>query len=221
MDAPAQPQSPAAVPEDPLKGAYEKGLIDYWHILRKRKWLILIVLGIALACDFIWTLRTVPEYAATSRIAIYRESTVSQELPTAQSSSQDDDYAVTLATQVKLLESDTLIQQTIRKLELGNNVSFMPAASGGSAASGGDAHVTQAREAAMIATFKKHLKVAIIPGTRLIDVRYVNQSPELAATVANAVAAGLVELNLRSRFEATMQASEWLFKATRRFAGEG
>jgi capsular exopolysaccharide synthesis family protein len=205
-----QPDPGPLPPGRPLKEAHERGLIDYWHILLKRKWLILMALSITLACDFVWTLRTVREYAATSRIAVYRESTANEELPTAQSNTQEDDYTVNLATQVKLLESDSLILQVIRKLELGNNANFMPLPSAGSRANVSDARATQIREAAMVGIFKSHLKVAIIPGTRLIDVRFVNRSPELAATVADAVSAALVELNLRSRFEATMQASEWL-----------
>jgi polysaccharide biosynthesis transport protein len=206
-----QQSSPSLLPPGgSLKGAREPSLIDYWHILLKRKFLILIIIGIALASAFLWTLRTVPEYAATSQIAVYRESAVNEEISTTPSNAPEDDYAVTLATQVKLLESDALILQIIGKLELDKNPSFMTVPAGGSRAADADAHAAHAREAALIATFKKHLKVSIVPGTRLIEVRYVNRSPELAAAVANALAAGLVESNLRSRFEATMQASEWL-----------
>jgi succinoglycan biosynthesis transport protein ExoP len=206
-----QPAPSLLPPGGSLKGgAREPSLIDYWHILLKRKLLIGIILGITLASDFLWTLRTIPEYAATSQIAVYRESAANEEISSTPSNAPEDDYAVTLATQVKLLESDALILQVIRKLELDKNPSFMTVPAGASRAADGDAHAAQAREAALIATFRKHLKIAIVPGTRLIEVRYVNRSPELAAAVANALAAGLVESNLRSRFEATMQASEWL-----------
>ena len=68
------------------------------------------------------------------------------------------------------------------------------------------------RTTALLGGFKGNLKVSLIPNTRIIEIHYRSTDPALAANVVNALAATYVEQNFKTKFESTMQASDWLSK---------
>jgi len=67
-----------------------------------------------------------------------------------------------------------------------------------------------ARASALLGAFKGNLRVLLEPNTRIIDIHYRSPNKELAARVVNAVANTYIEQNFKTRFESTMQASDWL-----------
>src|SRR5262249_34702876 len=68
------------------------------------------------------------------------------------------------------------------------------------------------RVTALLGGFKSNLKVSLIPNTRIIEIHYRSTDPTLAASVVNSLAANYVEQNFKTKFESTMQASDWLSK---------
>jgi capsular exopolysaccharide synthesis family protein len=52
----------------------------------------------------------------------------------------------------------------------------------------------------------------LIPNTRVIEIHYSSTDPQLAASAVNTLAAIYVEQNFKTKFESTMQASDWLSK---------
>src|SRR5206468_9256665 len=64
----------------------------------------------------------------------------------------------------------------------------------------------------LLAGFKGSLRVMLEPNTRIIDIHYLSPDKQLAAKVVNALAATYVEQNFKTKFESTMQASDWLSK---------
>ena len=67
-----------------------------------------------------------------------------------------------------------------------------------------------ARANALLGAFKGNLRVLLEPNTRIIDIHYRSPNKELAARVVNAVANTYIEQNFKTKFESTMQASDWL-----------
>jgi capsular exopolysaccharide synthesis family protein len=68
------------------------------------------------------------------------------------------------------------------------------------------------RTSAALAGFKASLQVSLVPNTRIIEVRYRSADKNVAARVVNTLANTYVEQNFKTRFESTMQASDWLSK---------
>ena len=60
--------------------------------------------------------------------------------------------------------------------------------------------------------FHGRLHVALIPNTRIMEIHFASTDPQLAATAVNTLAATYVEQNFKTKFESTMQASDWLSK---------
>ncbi|MGH9649749.1 MAG: GumC family protein, partial [Terriglobales bacterium] len=126
---------------------------------------------------------------------------------------EDWNYTVAIDTQVRVLQSDTLAQEVIRKLQLDKSPSFAgdlanpqkdPEASS-------EPPMSQAeRDEIMIGIFRGSLGVNAIPNSRIVEIRFNSPDPDLAARVTNTLAQSYIEQNFKTKFESTMQTSEWL-----------
>ena len=96
----------------------------------------------------------------------------------------------------------------IRSLGLDKNPQF--AGPGANTESSGTAAPDPAKENALLARWHEGLQVTKIQRTRMIEIRFLSPNPKIAAQVVNTLATSYVEHNYKTRFESTMQASEWL-----------
>src|SRR5262249_43225545 len=62
----------------------------------------------------------------------------------------------------------------------------------------------------LLGSFKGSLRVLLEPNTRIIDIHFRSPNKDLAARVVNTLASTYIEQNFKTRFESTMQASDWL-----------
>lgn len=205
---PAVPLDPAAYGARPqVESAPAMFTVaDYWRILLKRKWIVIAVLLIVVTLTTVYTLRMIPMYDAVGRISVNRPNT--EFLNFKDAGNQDDDLQVSIETQVRILQSDSLALVVIKKLGLDHAQG--PAKPNGPIADA--APVDSERETTMLAGFKGNLHIINIPNTRLLEVRYSNSDPKLAATVVNTVIDSYIEQNIKSKFNSTMQAADWLSK---------
>jgi succinoglycan biosynthesis transport protein ExoP len=187
------------------------GLTEYWRILLKRRWTVLATALAMLVVVTIATLRTTPLYEATARIAISQNENDGIGI-SSQNANPDYayDYNMELDTQAKILQSDTLALNVINALGLSRNPKF----AGKLATTSPDAEqaltVDPAREAKLLDIWRENISVSKIQRTRMIEIRFTSPDPKLAAQIVNSLASAYVENNFKTRFESTMQASEWL-----------
>src|SRR5467141_1387372 len=186
----------------------EPHLYDYLLILRKHQWLILSFLLAVVTLVAIATFRMQPIYVATTRIELDREN--SSILPFQGPDSYDlmmdlDNY---IATQSKILTSETLALQTIRNNGLSARPEFS-SPSGPSEAIAIGSLANQKRPPGL-GQFLGSLSVKRVPNSRLMDVSFESTDPQLAARVVNAHIAAYIEQNFSSKYEATTRASSWL-----------
>jgi succinoglycan biosynthesis transport protein ExoP len=186
---------------------HEPHLYDYLLILRKHQWLILSFLLTVVTIVSIATFRMQPVYVATARIEIDREST--NFLPFQGQDSYDyfvdlDNY---IETQSKILASESLALQTIRSSGLAGNPQFGSSTPSDAVATGSLANQKRPPE---LGAFLASLSVKRVPNSRLLDVSFESTDPQLAARVVNAHIENFIQLNFRSKYEATKRASTWL-----------
>ena len=117
--------------------------------------------------------------------------------------------------QVKILQSDTMAELVIRRLNLDARPEFAGKAqtqsSGGITVSESPAQESS-RQEQLIRKFQGNLKVQQVPDTSLVEIKYSDPDPSLAAEIANAITATFIEQNVKSRYDSTMQAADWLSK---------
>jgi len=191
----------------------EAHLLDHLMILRKHLWLMVSFLLAVVTIVTIATYRIQPQYDAVARIQIDRENT--NVLPfNSNNSTYDayDDLETYIATQSKVLVSQTLALQTIKSLGLDRDPRFGGHAKNPSAievAAVKDGDGPQSAPAAL-GPFLGALKVTRVPNSRLVDVTFAATDPKLATQIVNAHINNFIEQNWRSHYAAATQASTWL-----------
>jgi capsular exopolysaccharide synthesis family protein len=183
-------------------------LYDYLLILRKHLWLILSFLVAVVTIVTIATFRMQPVYVTTARIEIDRENT--NILPFQGADSYDfmmdmDNY---IETQSRILTSATLALQTIRNSGLIPHAEIQGAPTGSEAITSGS--LANHKRPPELGEFLGSLSVKRVPQSRLLDVNFESNSPQLAAQILNAHIANFIENNFRSRYDTTNKATVFL-----------
>jgi capsular exopolysaccharide synthesis family protein len=186
-------------------------LLEYWTILRKRRWIVISVLLVSVAMAGLMTSRQKPMYSAVGRIAINRESAINLGTKDSQFvlDGGDSDYTVDMETQIKVLQSDATSYQVIKALNLDVSPEF-----GGSPNKQMESslQVDSAAQSGILNAFRGGLSISSVPATRILEIRYSSHNPKLAASIVNQIVKSYIEQNLRARFEATAQTTDWLTK---------
>ncbi|HEX6802660.1 MAG TPA: polysaccharide biosynthesis tyrosine autokinase, partial [Terriglobales bacterium] len=156
--------------------------------------------------------RSTPIYDAVGSIAINKPDPM---LTSLRDGNTPIDYydPTDLDTEVRILRSDLLALQVIKEL----NLDKLPEFGGHGESTSSSLELTtdtlqpdSARANALLGAFKGNLRVLLEPNTRIIDVHYRSPNKELAARIVNTLANTYIEQNFKTRFESTMQASDWL-----------
>jgi polysaccharide biosynthesis transport protein len=159
------------------------------------------------------SLRQTPVYDALGRIAVNKADS---NLISFKDSTPDIDYVYEqsdLDTEVRILQSDLMALQVIRQLNLDRRPEFGGHSDQKQANLVADPLQTDSnRTSALLAIFHSKLHVTLIPNTRIMEIHFTSTDPQLAASAVNILAATYVEQNFKTKFESTMQASDWLSK---------
>jgi exopolysaccharide transport family protein len=190
----------------------ESALREYMRVLIKRKWMVIsVVVGIFMVVA-VASLRQTPIYEAVGQIVINKADS---NLITFKDSGPVMDYydPSDLDTEVRILQSDLMALQVIRNLNLDKRPEFGGHSDQKQPNLVADSLQTDSsRTSALLASFRSNLHVTLIPNTRIIEIHYNSTDPQLAASAVNTLAATYVDQNYQTKFESTMQASDWLSK---------
>jgi capsular exopolysaccharide synthesis family protein len=186
-------------------------VVDYWRILNKHKWTVAACTLVMVSLATLVSLRATPKYDARARLAIHREATdVLGFQDMGSTGGEDWNYTVAIDTQVRVLQSDTLAQEVIRKLQLDKNAAFAGDLANPEPDPSAPTMTPAERDEVMLSIFRGSLSVTAIPNSRIVEIRFNSPDADLAAKVANTLAQSYIEHNFKTKFESTMQTSEWL-----------
>lgn len=195
-----------------LNEGQDSFLREYLRVLIKRRWIIVGSLLLIVGVVAISTLRSTPIYDASGSIAINHMDPVVLNLKDNGTSGSDYYDPTDLDTEVRILKSDLLALQVIRQLGLDRPAGGARQSSSGLPLTTDSLQTDSPRTSAALASFKGSLQVSLVPNTRIIEIHYRSPDRTLAARVVNTLANTYVEQNFKTRFESTMQASDWLSK---------
>ena len=196
--------APSMLPWD--QAPREPHLLDYLIILRKHQWLIVTFLLTVVTVVTIASFKMKPVYQAAARVEVDKEAQTMQPFADSNSFGEYEDSENYIETQSKILQSETLALMTIKSMDLGRYPEF-----------GGNPNAMAFQrlggispKPAILGAFLGRLGVSRVPNSRLIQVQFEAQDPQLAAQVVNSHLQNYVEQNFRSKYDATIQASNWL-----------
>lgn len=206
--------------ELPYHGTFEEPgpslLLEYLRILRRRKSTLILIIFLGLLASVLLTLPQTPIYQSRGSVEIQNINENFLNMRNVNPTADGSDSLLPgsdLNTQTKILESNSLLERVIVKLDLGKRM-FPDGGSGRIAAwrkalglykgSQATSHET------ILSAVTKNLKITTEANTRLVEIRYDSTDPQLAADFVNALTSEFVEQNLESHWKTTQQTGEWL-----------
>lgn len=197
----------------------EIDLRAYWHILVKRRWLVLSVLAAAAGISLLLTLMATPMYRATAVMQIEKDE---QNVIQVGAVSTQNAEASFLQTQYQLLQSRALAARVADDLDLDavalerlNQPGWLdrviglvrPAPKGAESAKDPDPKGTLSEATEVI---RGGLSVVPVAETSLVQINYDSAVPAFSARVANAIAESFIASGLERRFGASSYAKTYL-----------
>ena len=214
---PARARYVDAVVDDYLDASDSEGLLEYWRVLRRHKATILVGAFLGTLLGFLVSLPQTPIYRARTAIEIetFNENYLNlrEVNPTTAGGSVASELDI--STQVKVLESRSLVEKVVDRLRLHERPEFQHAptrlASWRRALGVPESPLAPIREQALeVAAGNFH----VVPSrrTRIVEIFSEWPDPELAAEFANTLAETFIEHNLETRWKSTQRSGEWLTK---------
>ena len=188
------------------------------RILRRRSRIIAVTSITVVVLAIIFVSVVGPVYTATSTVLIDpRRTNVIDTNNQAVSSSFGSDDAVT-ESQALLIQSVSLLQLVVERLKLADDPEFAPppgivdTVKGlfSSTNSAPGARPEDVAKSKAVERLQKRLKVARQRTTFLIDINATSREPAKAAAIANAVGEAYFLEQVRSKYDATKAAADWL-----------
>jgi capsular exopolysaccharide synthesis family protein len=176
-------------PEDPEDSGGSLPVSHYLWVLRRHKWRLLAFVVLAVASTVIVSSRLTPYYESTATVDIDRlapTGVIGQEA----TGGRVNDSDFFLATQMKLIASDSVLRPVVQSLKLPVPKDSRP-----------DAPVSL-----------PYLVVTRPPKTYLLQISYRSPNPALAADVANAIAKSYINHSYAIRYEASAGLSVFMTK---------
>ncbi len=198
------------VPLQPWLPPQESALREYFRVLIKRKWTVVGCLAAIFTIVAIASFKMTPIYEAVGRIAINKPDSNLVNFKDSGNGGGDYSDPTDLDTEVAILQSDLLALQVIKALNLDKMPEFGGRPGPTDSLAPDPLQADNTHTSGLLGAFKGGLRVALKPNTRIVEIRYVSTNPQLASSVVNTLANTYVEQNYKTKFESTMQASEWL-----------
>ena len=195
--------------------SHESALGEYVRVLLKRKWTILACLFTIFSIVALASLKMTPVYEASGSIEINKPDSGLVNFNNSPTFNLDYYDPTELETEVMILQSDLLALQVVKELALDHRPEFggkVPALASSLDLAPDPLQPDSGRTSALLANFRGNLKVTLSPNTHIIKVSFRSPNKELTATVVNTLMNTYTENNFKSRFDSTMQASDWLSK---------
>lgn len=193
-------------------------LPEYWQILRRRKGTLILIVFLGLLTSLLLTLPQTPIYQARGSIEVQNLNENFLNMRNVSPTADDGGSYMPgsdLQTQANILQSESLLDRVVAKLDLGKQL-FPEQGSGRLSAWRKALGLPEGKHAStrekILALVAKNLKISTGANTRLVEIRYDSTDPQLAANFVNTLTAEFVQQNLESHWKTTQQTGEWLIR---------
>lgn len=193
------------------------GLIEYWRILRRHTGTLLLIASVGAIIGFLVTLPQTAIYQVRTSLEIVALNqnflNMKQSSPLNDSGTSVD--TTDIQTQIKILQSESLIDRVLAKLKSGQKSDSTAAPETSRIAPWRkllnlpDPEPADPREQS-ISYAKKHYKVRASGQTRIVEITVDSMNRQIAADFANTLTSEFIEQNLESRWQTTQHTGEWL-----------
>src|ERR1700676_4768765 len=193
-------------------------LLEYWRVIQMRYATVLVALLVVFMIGLFATFRGKPVYEARALIEIQKEN---PDVPTLQELFQIEGVSdAYIETQNRILKSENLARRGITQLGLEKLPEFTRRSGSWQIAREKPAPVRaelgissppdKAVPEEVLKNFEERLTVEPVKRSRLIEVTFESNDPNIAAQVVNTLTSAYIDANLEARWQAAQKASDWL-----------
>jgi len=203
-----------------VQTAKELELRDVVLVLRRRKGMILALFGTGLLCAALAVALATRHYTSTATIEINKDSGTGLGMVdlsgVATGLGDNSEINMDLLTEQAVILSENTALRVIEELKLDTQAPYaIPAGKGGKPTAlelerGLPLEKAPLERDRVLGLFHKRLHVALIKGTRLINVSYTDTDPARATQIANASVEAYINEYTQARYQASSRASAWL-----------
>ncbi|MDI3253876.1 MAG: polysaccharide biosynthesis tyrosine autokinase [Bacillota bacterium] len=181
---------------------------DLRKIVLKRKWILIVCILLGVIVGGCIAFLSVPQYQATASVDIdlTRSTNIGISNLIQQRLVGEDSASERLLTQIQIMRSDTVLLNVIHTLDLYHKRPFAEVFR----KTPYNGTLTPKQRAALLQIMSGNLKILVLPGTNLVQVKFSNPDPVVATNVTNAIVDAYMERDLRARYEGTLRVSSWL-----------
>ncbi|MFL6415713.1 MAG: GumC family protein, partial [Bryobacteraceae bacterium] len=201
----------AVLPPEFLAEPQSGSIIDYWRALARSKKVLAICSTAGLALGLGVAFLQPAAYRANSSLEIQDVKTDASKILSPTPETAATDPLADIQTQIKILQSRTLMENALSKLNIKSERGLAPHADERSIWTRFfESAPTEDKQETLVEKALKSLKVTESGQTRIVDVSFEGSDPALAARLVNALTAEYIEQNLKARWEINHRTSEWL-----------
>lgn len=196
----------------------EINLLHYWRVVTRRRWTVYLAVAAVGLVALIGSITATPLYRATTTLQIERRT---PDILTFQDLSQLDfsfaAYSDFFQTQYKIIASEPVARRAVERLGLADHPDFQGETKRPGLMTRIRGLIPRRRadtESDPVETATAQvlggLQVSPIRNSQLVNITWISSDPDLASSVANAVAESYIHSSLESQFSASGQAEEFL-----------
>jgi capsular exopolysaccharide synthesis family protein len=183
-------------------------LIDYWRMIRRRKFLLLAAATAGAAIGLLIARAQQPVYRARATLEVQdlNREFLNMKAVSPVDDSPGTDALTDLQTQLRILQSESLVDRTLKRLQITSTDALAPQTGIGFL------HREQGAQDrdALIWAAAKNLSVTIAGQTRILEVTFQSTNPALAAGFANTLTDEFIDQNSEARWQMSRNTSAWL-----------
>lgn len=200
-----QPKANLSDKENVVQLESKMSLMDIWRTLSKQRYTVLVVTVICVVFAAYYAFHTKPVYESIARIEIKPNESPNLGLQSL-TNEQNGQSNSEVATELRILQSDTVLFQTAQTLNI------LQRWYGSKATAVTEANVSPADRVRMIKFIRRGLTVTQLLGTDVVEIHYKGTDPQLDTDVANTLVETYADTDLRAKYERSMHVSDWLQK---------
>ena len=197
------------------------GLVVYFHILRRRKWTVVLAAFAGVLLAFLYTLPQTPIYGAKSTIEVQGLNenflNMGAVTPTADGANGPE---LDIQTQIIVLGSRSLTDRAVQKLG-GHTDATPPSPPSRLSAWRKALHLPDQSaansQAVAIATAAGNVSLRWLPSTRVVEVSADSTDPVIAARFVNVLTNEFIEQNMEARWQTSERTTDFLGRQLEEF----
>jgi succinoglycan biosynthesis transport protein ExoP len=189
-------------------------LAELWRKIWKRRFAASLFAAAIFLLVALYTFLKKPVYESVAELRVdsSQQGSLGLEDLVSQKLADSDSEGGRLQTELTILQCAPVSMQVIKNLDLGHREEFAGKKLMAKVNAVDPTQMDPEAREKLLLKFHDSEKLEVLPKTRVIEIRFQNVNPKLAADVVNGIVDAYLQRNFDVKYQGAVQVSEWLSK---------